>query len=416
MTFFSACSLCQKYSRELLLDLGTQPNGNQFVTNLSSHVDFTPLAFTFCTNCFTATQINPLNPNRLYLSHPYLTSKNRKYLSELSNFADFIERNHSFSEGALVLDVGCNDGSFLKILQERGFGVIGIDPGEIPYRYSQAVGIPVVKDFFQEGSNDKHFASLRITAVTSTASFYHVPSPYEWLKEAKAVIQDNGCVAIQFVDLSSVINSIAVDQFYHEHTFLLSFTSVYLLAKRLDLFIVAVEYASSQGGSMRVLITKKENREEETLVAPFLQRDKSSLTRTKIEFFKKGISIRKTCLTNVLKELIYHGEKVVGIGASLRGVSLINFLELPREAFYALAEINPEKEKLFTASSLIPIINESEIPSEVKYYFVLAWTEKEAIVEKFKVQIRNGISLIFPSHPPEVYGDDNLNLSDLIQS
>lgn len=410
------CEICREASPRPFLDFGLQPNGNQFVNEPTTDVILRPLAFSLCLNCCTAIQLDTLAAKEMFFNHPYLTSKNLKYLTDLKTFANFILDNHTFAHGALALDVGCNDGSFLQILAEHGFDVVGIDPGEIPYRYSQEIGIFVIKDFFESGSKLKHFSSMPISVVTSTASFYHVPSPYEWLREARMVIEENGCIAIQFVDLSGVIEDLSLDQFYHEHTFLFSFTSVYWLAKRLELHVAAVEYVTSQGGSIRVILKKESNPDEETLVLPFLERDKRVVTESAIKNFHSGVETRRKTLTSVLEKVMRHNERIVGLGASLRGISLVNFLQLPRDAFLALAEVNREKIGLLTAQTLIPVVDEDHVPSSVRYYLVLARTEKKALIQKFQTQVKNGVSLIFPTQPPEIIGEDHLNLRALIVS
>ena len=101
---------------------------------------------------------------------------------------------------------------------------------------------------------------------------------------------------------------------------------------------------------------------------------------------------------------------MIGIGASLRGISLINFLEINPNVFEYLVEVNQAKVSKFTPKSLIPIVNESTESLKVSYYIILAWTQKDFILNKFKDLIDRGSTFILPFPRIEVIGKDPLKL------
>lgn len=408
------CDVCRENSLISFLDLGNQPNGNQFIEKSTSPYRENRLKFLFCPSCLLVSQENQLSPQELYDHHPYLTSTNKKYLQELLEFKNFALSNHQVEAEGYVLDVGCNDGSLLRMFRSDGYQVLGIDPGEVPFVYSQKVEIPVVKDFFGLGTAKKYFAKKYISLITSTASFYHVSSPHDWLTEAKEIIGDQGAIAIQFVDLRKVIETLAIDQFYHEHTFLFSFTSLHKLAERNGLHINAVDEVEAQGGSIRVILSRTESYSQEDKISGLLQKDAELFDRNFAEDFLRRLEEKKSQLTYILDEIFAKGEEVVGLGASLRGISLLNFLQLPLVGFRALAEVNERKIGSLTAKFLIPVIGEDAIPQHIKYFFVLAWTEKEKIISKFRSRIESGSTLLFPSPKIDVVGDDPLDIRRLL--
>jgi len=102
------------------------------------------------------------------------------------------------------------------------------------------------------------------------------------------------------------------------------------------------------------------------------------------------------------------GHKIGGLGASLRGISLINFYGLDSKTIDFLLEVNPEKIGKFTPKSLIPIFDEGNFEEFPSHLLVLAWTFEEFLIQKFNKYISEGGTLIFPK--PTFHSVDSSSL------
>ena len=143
-----SCPICESSSnlREIV-DFGSQPNGNHLLSSISEPYKTSNLKFIQCTNCFLIIQQNTFTSIDLYDDHPYLTQHNIQYLLELENFADICIEKSNIKEGMQILDIGCNDGSLLKIFKDKGISGIGVDPSKTSFKQSQSRGINVLQDF-----------------------------------------------------------------------------------------------------------------------------------------------------------------------------------------------------------------------------------------------------------------------------
>ena len=85
----------------------------------------------------------------------------------------------------------------------------------------------------------------------------HVPNVLDFLKGVSSILKINGTAIIEFQYLVDLIRKKQFDTMYHEH---FSYFSVFSLVKLLtntDLVIYNIEKLKTHGGSLRVLLKKK---------------------------------------------------------------------------------------------------------------------------------------------------------------
>ena len=385
------------------INFGPQPNGNQLldIQDLSLGKSEGDLRIGFCPNCASVQNISPLTPSEMFADHPYLTASSKPYLKELKDFAIKAVSYCNAMAGDLVVDIGANDGSLLKFFKELGLEVLGVDPSETAFKYSSESGIKVIKDFWDKNLAqvmNREYAKPKI--ITSTASFYHMADIQNWISGVDDFLAPDGILAVEFVYLVDVIENISVDQFYHEHTYIHSITSIDYLLTNFNLEIKHVERVSAQGGSIIAFIARKDSsylREREVDELILEEKNKYRIkNKQTYQNFVENFYQNKKLLINTLREIKKAGGKIGGIGASLRGISLLNFYGINSNLVDFLLEVNPEKIGKYSPLSLIPIINEEEIDEFPSHLLVLAWTFEEYLIKKFDKYISSGGSLILP--------------------
>ena len=106
------CRCCGSEKLDLVLDLGDQPWGNNFISIKSEEkAKNYPLKLFFCCNCKMLQLDYAIPKEEMFVKHTYLsgtTSSLRKHFLEVTNYALTqinIEKNN------YILDIGGNDGT-----------------------------------------------------------------------------------------------------------------------------------------------------------------------------------------------------------------------------------------------------------------------------------------------------------------
>lgn len=414
MNMKSNCVMCNSLHTKKLLNLGYQPNGNELLKYKHSDTRSTELIYFFCFSCFSIFQNNTFSDNEMYLDHPYITSHNKQYVQELKNFAELVSHEINLAPGDLVLDIGCNDGSLLKIFKEFDFSVLGVDPSETAYEYSKKSEIPVLKEFWNSGLASK-LIKQEVTPklIVSTASFYHMRDILDWMTGIAIIMKTDSYFAAQFVYSVDVMINNSFDQFYHEHTFLHSIKSINELCKKLNLEIIFLGQTTSQGGSKIIIIRKKRKEYEiNTQLLEALDFESNFFIKKRINNFSKSFKKLRKIWGLIAKVILDNNQKLIGIGASLRGISFINFLDLNPLIFDCIFEVNNEKIGRWTPGKKIEIVSEQVDLRKADYYLLLAWTQKDIVYDKFENLIKEGKTFIIPVPKFQIIGPDPLNLSN----
>ncbi len=98
------------------------------------------------------------------------------------------------SEGQTVLDVGCGDGLFLRLLKEKGIAGVGIDASDEAVRKCREKGLEAsVVDL---SSDPLPFGDSSFDAVTLLDVLEHIYAPEELLREAARVAKRSIIISV----------------------------------------------------------------------------------------------------------------------------------------------------------------------------------------------------------------------------
>lgn len=101
--------------------------------------------------------------------------------------------------GGRLLDVGCGDGSFLKLAKDIGWNVVGVDPDPEAARNASSQGLTVY-----EGGVD-YFAgeSELFDVITLNHVIEHVPDPVRVLADCHALLKPGGRIWVETPNVDS---------------------------------------------------------------------------------------------------------------------------------------------------------------------------------------------------------------------
>ena len=110
------CRICQNQKVDLILDLGDQPPANSLYKDIDRPPSRVPLRIGRCASCGTIQLLETVNPEQLFSKYVWLTQTAKTAVDYAETFAERLEKVF-LGRTCSILEVGSNDGTFLKALQ-----------------------------------------------------------------------------------------------------------------------------------------------------------------------------------------------------------------------------------------------------------------------------------------------------------
>ena len=379
------CEVCKSTNIVPVLDLGDHPLCDDLVRlGGDNKCEEFPIEIAFCKDCLTALQIHQVPKRKLFPdSYHYRSSMTQDVLNGMQGLVEKIKTTSGSLAGLRVVDIGCNDGSLLKIFKSEGAQVYGIEPTSAAHD-AVANGIEVLNDYFDPAS-----ARSLVTFfgnpdfVTFTNVFAHIENIDELLESVSILMGVQTRLVVENHYLGAVLDRCQFDTFYHEHPRTYSLTSFVKIAERLGRSIESFEFPSRYGGNIRVVIgpgqpatgLEQAIAGEQGFVQKFLNMEK---------VIERWILSRDSILAKVRCE----NGKVYGKAFPGRAAILIKLLQLTDKDITAVFE-KPGSQKIghYIPGTRIPIVSDdtllSTVPSPRKL-LNLAWHIQEEIERYLK--------------------------------
>ncbi len=399
----SHCMNCHSPHLERFIDLGCQPNGNIFPSfdELDNEQMF-PFAMLVCMHCWQV-QLEEFPPvDGMFTNHPYITGVNQPVVTHFEQLVDDVIEKFAIPPNSLVLDIGANDGTLLAKFRDRGMRVLGIDPSRRTSELARNAGITLFETFWNRQSAEA-MKQLGISPdlITATAVFYHVDDIHSFVQGLALMMGENTIFCTQCVYLKDLIDRVQFDHFYHEHTMIHAIGPLRDLFAQYGLRLLDVDFYPIHGGSFVLYVGREESRFPTTKkIADAIAKEKcAGLDRLQTYLdFSKRVAQNKQELLSLLRQLRSAGQRVFGLGAPLKGSTLLNYYGIGPELIECLTEINPHKIGRYTPGTHIPIVHEHAIEEQPDYYLLLSWNFLDFFIEKYADYLNAGGKFIVP-HP-----------------
>ena len=372
-----------------------------------------PLELMLCRRCYLLQLRHTVPAEMMYRNYWYRSGTNKTMRDALADIANTAEYLIHLSEGDVVLDVGCNDGTLLAAYKTGGVFKIGFDPAENLVPYSSQVADRIVVTFFdaQVFLRDPELAARRPKIITSIAMFYDLEDPKQFVADIRAVMHPDGLWIVQMSYLPMMLKQNEVGNICHEHLEYYALNSFEYLLNLYDLEIVDVELNDVNGGSLRAYIRNRSA--EKSLFGDATYRSLAAErvrtmreneiklglddTRTYAEF-AFWVERIKTDIVDFVHDQVNKGKKVYVYGASTKGNTVLQYFGLDHTLITAAAERNPDKWGKVTVGTRIPIVSESQARADKPDYFlVLPWHFVEEFQAREKLYLLAGGRFILPA-------------------
>ncbi len=413
------CRICGSKNLKKIIDLKKQYIQGSFIkkNNPKPYLKKIPLLVMLCENCTLAQLSHTVSKEILYKNYWYESGINltmQNHLKEITKIgSNLIKKNDNIS----VLDIGCNDGTLLNFYPKK-FKKYGIDPSQIIKKINKKK-VNVINDFFPPQKKNL-LLNLKFDLITSIAMFYDLQNPNIFVKKIKTHLKDNGVWIFELSYLIDMLKLNSFDTICHEHLEYYSIHSLEFLLKKHNLKMFNVSRNTINGGSIRCFVTHSDNiiydkNENIKKIKKLISYEKKiKIKRTYIyDKFDKNINIIKKKLISKIKSILKKKNKIYVLGASTKGNTILQFLNINDKVIPYAIERNKKKIGAKTIGSNIIIVSEKFAKnSEPNYKLVLPWHFKREIINREFNYIKKGGKLIFPL--PKVLTIDKKNFSKYV--
>lgn len=387
-----ACQICGNRQLAPVLDLGYQPLCDTLLTEAQlSEPELTfPLRQVWCPAC-SLSQLDYCVPGDMvyHKEYPYRTGVTRELAEYQSELAGSLADDLHLANDALVVDIGCNDGTLLQAFRARGLSVAGVEPTRIA-RFARQAGIAVVEAPFDpqvaQQIVDSHGPAKLVTA---TNVFAHMARMGDFLQGLETLVADDGYFVLENHYLGAVIERMQFDTIYHEHLRTYSLTALIRLFDYYDFTVVDALKVSRYGGNIRVYVARGKQAEVNPRVQQLLDEESQWVWDAAhyASFGRRSIQLKNQLLELAL-QCANQGTPLIGNSCPGRCSTLLNFAGIGPDLMPYLAE-QPTSLKLgmYLPGRHIPVVdNQRLIDEQPAHVLLLAWHYAQPIAEQLRAR------------------------------
>jgi C-methyltransferase C-terminal domain/Putative zinc binding domain/Methyltransferase domain len=394
-----ACRVCGARTVCLFLDLGDQPHCNRLIPPDMAHLrePYYPLRAGYCSTC-TLVQIDHTIPKEsMFADYPYVSGTTKTLVAHFKMTAERLATAYNLKPGDRVVDIGSNDGTWLKQYQPLGLRVLGIDPAANVVDLAIKNGVPTWARFFNEATAEEILAKGGpVSLVTAAGVFFHLEELHSVVRGVKKLIDSNGVFVVQAIYLGAMLDNIAFDQIYHEHLVYYTLRSIEALFAQHGLEVFDASLVPIHGGSLEVHVAPKGRRAIEPSVARMREREarKGYGELATYEAFARRVWELRDQLLALLRRYKAAGKSVYAFGAPAKGATLVNSFGIGPDLVQKATERNPLKVGYMMPGTRIPIVDEAGQKPDA--FLVLAWNFVDEFRKRERAYLEAGGEFIVP--------------------
>ena len=398
------CRFCQGKRLATILDFGVVPLAGAFLKEEQIPEEQRyPLQVCFCHDCTLVQVVNAIAADVLFSNYFYFSSAIQTLVQHFEQFAqELVER--FLKPGMLAMEIGCNDGVFLKPLSVRGIRCLGVDPATNVVHSIRSADFSVLNDFFGE----RVAATLRdqhgqADAILSSYSFAHIDDMQDVMRGVKVLLKPEGVFVFEVFYLPILLEELQYDMIYHEH---FSYYSLIVLERffaRFDMEVFDVKTIPGvRAGTMRFYVrTIGQRKEPVSSGVQALRERERALGLDQFETyatFAQRVHRSRTELLELLEQLKRQGKRIIGYGASGRATTIMNFCGIDVRFLDYVVDDAPAKQGFYTPGThlLIKPWAATDTPPRPDYALAFAWSFIDEVIRRRADYIQQGGKFIVP--------------------
>jgi SAM-dependent methyltransferase len=402
------CRLCGSRNLEIALHYAATPPADAYVPMEHSHVvqDVYPLDLYLCHDCGFAQLCDVIRADSIYVDYIYETKSSLGLVDHFQSYADAVLDRIKPPRGALIVDLGSNDGTLLRFFKQRGMTVLGVDPAREIARAATESGVETLPEFFTADlSGQLRRERGAATIVTANNIFANVDELDEFTANVRSLLSPDGVFIFESYYLGDLIENMVFDFIYHEHLSSFSVTPLVSFFRRHGMELIDAQRVPTKGGSLRYTVQLAGGPRPVSATVGELLVEEARRGLGRMETFKAfagRIEFAKEQLLALVIKLKSDGKTMAGYGASATTTTLMYHFGLGNYLDYLVDEYSRKQNVLSPGLHLLVLPPQALIDRKTDYVVILAWRYIQPILKKNRAYRRQGGRFIVPLPKLEV--------------
>ena len=385
-----SCRFCSAPLGDAFLDLGMSPLCERFLRadQLDEVEPFYPLRVYRCERCSLVQLSEYVAPDEIFSEYAYFSSYSDSWVAHARTYAEEMIRERGLGEGAMVIELGSNDGYLLQHFAERGIKVLGIDPAANVAAAAERRGVPTITRFFGvDVARELVDSGVRADLIPGNNVLAQVPDLNDFVAGIAEVLAPTGLATIEVPHLLRLLEGRQFDTIYHEHFSYFSLRTATRIFAAHGLAIVDVEELPTHGGSLRLHARRDADAIPSARVMKVLADEEAAGLETPepyVRFADAVVETKRRLLDFLIAEK-RAGRTIAAYGAPGKANTLLNYCGIRTDFVDYAVDRNPYKHGRFTPGTHIPIHGPEHLaatrPDDI---WILPWNLSEAIREQLE--------------------------------
>ena len=386
-TYKTTCRVCGG-GYITYLSLGLSPLANNLNDKKNEFNELYPLDLNFCKECSNSQLSVVVPPEKMFSNYLYLSSTSEQFQKHFIAIAKELKADLNLKKNSLVVDIGSNDGIFLKPIKDLGVNVIGVEPAKNVAKIANSKELTTLPEFFDNKTVKKIKKKFgEADVVTAFNVFAHNDELKEILNNVEELLKSNGEFIFEVQYILRTIEDLTFDNIYHEHVNYWCVLSILKFFENTNLKVYKVKEVDTHGGSLRVYTSKNKKKRLHKSVGEFIDKEKRKeldKIETYFKFAKDVENIKINSLNNINK-ILSDDKKIIGYGAPAKATTVLNYFGINDRHFKYVLDDSPIKHNKFIPETNIQVKSKHNIDvDKYEYILVLAWNFFDSIVKSNK--------------------------------
>ena len=326
-------------------------------------------------------------------NYPFFTSSSKFMKNHFNNYANWAKRKYVKTDNTRIIEIGSNDGTFLKNFKKKNFQHLGFEPSKNVSEIAKKNGINSITKFFNRKNLITFDEFVNKTDLIFGANVVcHIPDLLEFILTCDLALNENGKIIFEEPYLGSMYKKVSYDQIYDEHIYMFSISSIKKIFNIFDFQLIDVFPQNTHGGSMRYVLERKKksvNKKINKWLEIEKQENIDNISGA-LEF-KKNCELSKEKLQYKLNKIKKKGKLICGYGATSKSTTILNYCNIDSKIIDCIFDTTPNKIGKYSPGMHIPIIDYKYFSKRFyKYTFLFAWNHKKEIEEKEISYLKKG--------------------------
>jgi nucleoside-diphosphate-sugar epimerase/SAM-dependent methyltransferase len=388
------CRVCGNKKLKRVLSFGLMPLANNLENKINVDSEKYPLELNYCNECSNCQLSYVVNPKKLFVNYLYTSSTAKALVEHFDRAAIKYKKKLNLNKKSYIVDIGSNDGIALRSFLKLGFkNIHGIEPAKNLADIANKNNIRTINSFFNKKIINK--LPKKVDLILASNVFAHSDEIDEITSTIKSILKTNGTFIIEIQYLVDTLKYITFDNIYHEHVNYWCLNSLKKYFENFNLKIFDVEKINTHGGSLRIYVTKKNNKIKVNRNVNILLQKEVNFGIFKFKTFELFAKKIENIKNNTIKNLINlnnNYNKIYAFGAPAKATTMINYFKISN-FFKGVIEDNKLKQNKFLPGTNLKIYNKNKIKDEIDCLIVFAWNYYNDIKKNNKTIAKKIISI-----------------------